>query len=221
MASAVQITTIPSRSSALGMSLAGAITLSAVGYFSHREIPHAEPNPYALPVEGETIFDQFDGLVTAPTGAPTTLTPTPGTATGPSLELRSGNADIRPSISDRAEELVAEIIDRKRAARDWSDRDGVAPPQSAFDEALAFVDLIASDPALAKLTRIYGSGDGEVGFVWRRSSDFLEVSFSGEGRIEWASTIVGRDDDGEQSFGSAREMTRLPQRLERILEQLT
>ena len=119
---------------------------------------------------------------------------------------------------DRKTKIANEIIESKRAALKW-DRDGDPPPQEAFDDALAFLDVVPI-AALNSLSRVYSSGDAEVGFLWRTTRAYLEIAFSGGNSLDWAAAIEGVDRGGEAKFDRESRATRLPEPLERALDRL-
>lgn len=96
----------------------------------------------------------------------------------------TGPEDVNPKPDARSL-LIAEILSYRALSTGWDGSDGDRPTEVAIDEAIKFVDFIpANSKAMATV-----SGDGEVGFYWRRPGAFVDVSFYGDGKIYYYARI--------------------------------
>lgn len=130
----------------------------------------------------------------------------------------SGSVSGSPAEDLRAR-LFAELDRAKEDAEAITAEEGRRPPDEAFRDASAFIELLPPDlPAPS----IWASGDGEVGFTWSKhhgAKGFVEVAFCGEGRIEWAADFGDACVGGTVTVDLARA-TRLPRDLERCIDRL-
>ena len=109
--------------------------------------------------------------------------------------------------------LVREIKSYADLPLDWDCDNGHAPSKIDIDNAVAFLWSLQG----GKVPRPMVAGDGDVGFIWRTESSYLEVGFCDKGQI----SFYGKTSDGDKKHGDhdfAKEG--VPDNLRKMLEKI-
>ena len=118
----------------------------------------------------------------------------PSAAGFPGVVVLPGDSS-RAAARDRTRrQLLAEKIQSYADLEpDWDCEGGRAPAPEDIENAVHFLRSLPG----GDLPRPMVAGDGDVGFIWKTESSYLEVGFCDQGQI----SFYGKTPDGEKGWG--------------------
>lgn len=109
--------------------------------------------------------------------------------------------------------LEREITSYAQLECDWDCDGGHAPARVDIDNALAFLRSLPG----GDIPRPMVAGDGDVGFIWKTESSYLEVGFCDKGQISfYGKTASGEKAGGDNDFAQEGVSDNLRKLLEKI-----
>ena len=109
--------------------------------------------------------------------------------------------------------LALEIKSYANLPPDWDCDGGHAPLKKDIANAVHFLRSLRS----GDIPRPMVAGDGDVGFIWKTKSSYLEVGFCDDGQISfYGKTSGGHEDGGDHDYANKG----IPKKLWKLLESI-